>query len=101
MQFSGGRRHGAFDACGGFRQVGTADISNKNEIAGQQRNGLIRPASQIRDEIVQVLRCVARGVDCLDANIADHEMIAMLEEMRVRPLGRPPIRPIRPPSAER
>jgi hypothetical protein len=69
--------HGAFDACGGFQQVGTPDISDKNEIACRQRNRLIRPASQIRDEITQMLRCVARGVDRLDANIADHETIAM------------------------
>jgi hypothetical protein len=95
LKLSSGRFHGALDPCGGFQQVGTADISDKNEIACRQRNGLIRPASQIRDEIAQMLRCVARGVDRLDANIADQEMIAMLEEMRVGPLGRPPIRPIR------
>ena len=63
LQLPSATFHGAFDACDGFQQVGTPDISDKNEIACRQRKRLIRPASQIRDEITQMLRCVARGVD--------------------------------------
>jgi hypothetical protein len=95
LKLSGGGFHCSFLGDCGFKKVRTTHIADKDEIACDQRHRLVCPASQISNQIAQVLWRMAGRVNHLDADLANHELIAVLEKMCVRSPSRPPVSPIR------
>jgi hypothetical protein len=59
-------------------QVGAADVADEHEVAGEEEAGMLGGGA-VGHEERQVLRRVARGVDGLQADVADPDLAAVVE----------------------
>ena len=73
------RLGGSLDAGGFLEEVGAAHIAHEDEVAGEEEHGLVRGGA-VGDEEGDVLGGVAGGVDHPDADVADADLVAVLDE---------------------
>ena len=64
------------------QQVRAAQVAGEDEVAGEQVAGLVAERA-VGDQEGQVLGGVARGVDGLDADVADGDLVAVVEAFAV------------------
>ena len=72
-----------------FQQIRTTDIANKNEIASQKSNRLVRATTHVGDEITHVLRRVTGREQRLELDVSHTKGIAIFEKTRIGMTLRP------------
>lgn len=65
-----------------IEQVRPAQVTGEDEVAGEQVAGMVAERT-VGDQERQVFRCVPGGVDGLDADIAESELVAVVEPFAV------------------
>ena len=82
------RLHRPFDVGRALEQVGTADVADEDEVAGDRRDRPIRRGA-VGDQEGDVFGSVSGRVDDIERDIADAEAIAVLQFAIVRILVLP------------
>src|SRR5690349_14794648 len=67
----------------GLEKVRPADRADEDEVAGEDPHCLVGPATFVRKNEREMLRSVAWGVERRELHLADAELVAVLQQLRM------------------